>query len=206
MSQLYELRNYLAQNPIFFSFLRKVLELNFRGQKQLIRETIGKGIENKKILDIGCGTGAFAPLFNSQNYFGIDILPVYIEYAKKNCKGSFEVMDATNLKFPSESFDRVLIMAVLHHLNDEDADMVVKEALRVLKPNGQVLIMEDSKIPRLENALVRFMQKFDKGEFIRTPEKYEKIVSPYLAIKSKKEFRNGACVYFGMFLEKKPQK
>lgn len=200
---LCKLRNYLAQKPIFFSFLREVIELNFRKQKQLIGETIGKNSKDKKILDIGCGTGAFARLFDKNNYFGIDILPEYIEYAKKNCKGSFQIMDATDLKFPNEHFDRILIMAVLHHLNDEDSRKVIEEAKRVLKPNGRILIMEDAKIPRLENSLSRFVQKFDKGEFIRTPEKYEKIVSPYLKIKNKSEFRNGACVYFGMFLEKK---
>jgi len=199
---LYELRNYLARKPIFFSFLREVIELNFRRQKQLIKETIGKNGKDKKILDIGCGTGAFAPLFDKDNYLGVDILPEYIEHAKKNCKGNFQVMDATRLKFPNGHFDRVLIMAVLHHLNDEDANKVIEEARRVLKPDGRILIMEDSKIPRLENSLVRFMQKFDKGEFIRTPENYKKIVSPYLKILKESEFRNGACVYFGMFLEK----
>lgn len=200
---LYQIRNYLSNQPIFFSFLREVIELNFHQQKKLIGETIGKNSNDKKILDIGCGTGAFACLFDENNYFGIDILPIYIKHAKKNCKGSFQIMDATDIKFPNEHFDCILIMAVLHHLNDKNADKVIQEAKRVLKPNGRILIMEDSKIPRLENALVRFMQKFDKGEYIRTPEKYEKLVSPHLKIKSKKEFRNGACVYFGMFLEKK---
>lgn len=203
MAKLHEFRNYLAQQPIFFSFLREVLELNFRKQKQLIGETIAKDSEGKKILDIGCGTGAFAPLFNDKNYFGIDILPVYIEHAKKHCKGSFDVMDATNLKFPNNHFDRILIMAVLHHLNEKDANRVIQEALRVLKPDGQMLIMEDAKIPRLENFIVRFVQSFDKGEFIRTPENYEKLALPYFKLKSKTEFRNGACIYFGMFLEKK---
>ncbi|MBU4338226.1 class I SAM-dependent methyltransferase [Patescibacteria group bacterium] len=203
MNFLYKTRNYLAQKPVIFSFLRQIFELNFRKQKMLIKETIGKDSEDKKILDIGCGTGAFARLFEKENYFGIDILPDYIEYAKKNNKGSFQVMDATDLKFPNEHFDRVLIMAVLHHLNDEDSNKVIREAKRVLKPNGQILIMEDAKIPRLESALARFTQKFDKGEFIRTPKNYKKIIKPHLKILKESEFKNGACVYFGMFLEKK---
>ena len=203
MNILYKTRNYLAQKPILFSFLRNILELNFRRQKALIKETIGKDSHDKEILDIGCGTGAFAHLFNEKNYTGIDILLAYIEHAKKNCKGNFQVMDATGLIFPDEHFDRILIMAVLHHLNDEDSNKVIQEAKRVLKPNGQILIMEDAKIPYLENALVRFMQKFDKGEFIRTPEKYKKIAEPHLKILKESEFRNGACVYFGMLLEKK---
>lgn len=199
---LKKIRDYLAQKPIFFSALRRVLELNFVAQKQLIKETIGKNSGNKKVLDIGCGTGAFARLFDKNNYCGIDIFPEYIKYAKKNTSHNFEVMDAISLKFPDAHFDRALIMAVLHHLNDEDSAKVIREAKRVLKPNGQILIVEDAKIPRLENALVRFAQKFDKGKFIRTPEKYEKIASRYLKIIDKIEFRNGACVYCAMFLKK----
>lgn len=199
---LHKLRDYLALQPIFFSFLREIIEMNFRRQKSIIRETIAKNSDGKKILDIGCGTGAFARLFDKNNYFGIDILPAYIEHAKKNCPGNFRVMDAADLKFPDEYFDRILIMAVLHHLSDEDSDKVIREAKRVLKPDGRILIMENSKIPRLENALVLFIQKLDKGEFIRTPEKYEKIVIPHLEIQNKTEFRNGACVYFSMLLKK----
>lgn len=199
---LHKLRDYLAQKPMLFSFLREIIELNFAKQKQLIRQTIAKNSKNKKILDIGCGTGAFAHLFDKDNYFGVDILPEYIEHAKKSCKGNFQIMDAADLKFPNEHFDRVLIMAVLHHLNDESADKVIEEAKRVLKSNGQILIMEDAKIARLDNALTRFVQKFDKGEFIRTPENYKKIVSTRLKIAKESEFQSGACSYYAMLLEK----
>lgn len=199
---LCKIRNYLSDQPIFFSFLRKIIELNFQKQKKVIKKAL-KEKKGDKVLDIGCGTGEFSPLFDANFYCGIDISPDYISYAGKNNKGEFKVMDATNIDFPDQSFDFILIMAVLHHLNDEDSNKVIKEAKRVLKPNGQILIMEDAKIPRLENKMVRFAQKFDKGEFIRTPENYKKIIEPHLKSLKESEFRNGACVYFGMFLEKK---
>ncbi len=198
---LCKIRNYLSDQPIFFSFLRKIIELNFQKQKKIIGKAL-KEKRGKKVLDIGCGTGEFSSLFDANFYCGIDISPGYISYAEKNSKGEFKVMDATNIDFPDQSFDFILIMAVLHHLNDKKAKKVIREAARILKPDGKILIMEDAKIKKLENAVVRFIQKFDKGEFIRTPADYQKIITPYLKIIEESGFRNGGCIYHSMLLKK----
>jgi len=193
-------RNFLADQPAFFSLLRKVIEINFIKQKKIIREVFNLNSGNK-ILDIGCGTGEFAGLFSKCDYCGIDISDKYIKYAAKKNKGNFKVMDATSLRFSDNSFDYVLIMAILHHLDDNNVNKLLLEAKRVLKPGGKILIMEDAKVEKLENLLIKFIQKFDKGEFIRTPEQYKNIIKNFFIITNEQSFRNGGCIYYSLVLE-----
>lgn len=198
---LKKLRNYLSERPLPFLILRKIIELNFIKQKKIIREVFGSQFD-KKVLDIGCGTGEYSGFFKPENYTGIDISSKYISYAKKSKKRNFLAMDATNLTFSNESFDCVLIIAILHHLSDEDAQRVLKEARRVLKQGGKILIMEDAKIQELESFVVRFIQKFDLGAYIRTPEDYKKIFLSHFIIKREWQFRNGGCTYYAALMEK----
>lgn len=198
---LKRLRNYLAKTPGTFALLRKIIELNFKKERELIARVFNK-FENKKILDIGCGTGEFSRMFQGAQYTGIDISPDYIQFAKRRKSGEFSVMDATNLSFQDNFFDGVLVMAILHHLPDEDAKKVLEGAKRVMKEKGRIVIIEDSKIPPLETPIVRLAQKFDVGEYIRTPDEYFSLLSKYFMVQERGEFRNGACVYSYFVAEK----
>jgi ubiquinone/menaquinone biosynthesis C-methylase UbiE len=197
-----KVRNYFADKTAFFSILRKMIELNFLKQKAIICKAI-IGESRLKVLDIGCGTGEFSDIFVNHEYTGIDISPNYITYAAKHEKGNFQVMDAKHIQFPDASFDFILIMAMLHHLDDNAARQVLWEALRLLKSDGKILVLEAAKIPELGNAIVRFIQNYDKGDFIREPQDYRKIVPESLVIQETKQFRNGGCVYYSMLLKKR---
>jgi len=111
-------------------------------------------------------------------------------------------MDAKHIQFPDASFDFILMMAMRHHLDDDAAKQVLCEALRLLQSGGKMLVLEDAKIPELGNAIVRFIQKYDKGGFIREPQDYRKMVPESLMIQEKNQFRNGGCVYYSMLLKK----
>lgn len=195
------LRNYFVKHPLWFNMLRKIIELNFQKQKRIIHEVFPKS-PDARVLDIGCGTGEFSGFFPSEKYNGIDISPVYIEHAKKRRKGNFSVMDARNLEFAENSFDFILIMATLHHLSDTDAKKVIAEARRVLRPQGKILMLEDAKIQEFESFVVGFIQKFDFGEYIRTPEDYKKIFLPHFTLEREWQFRNGGCVYYAALMHK----
>lgn len=196
---LTRLRNFLVERPFIFSLLRKIIELNFVKEKKIISNFFDLS-SKKKILDIGCGPGEFAKLFNNLDYHGIDISDIYIKYASKNNKGNFQVMDATDLKFPNNSFDYILIMAILHHLDDRAMNKVLSEAKRVLRPGGKLLIMEDANVVELENLFVKFFQKFDYGDFIRTPKEYQEAISKVFTISQAGTFRNGGCTYCNFML------
>lgn len=193
----------LADKPAIFSFLRKIIEFNFYREKKLIRCYLA--CQNQKILDIGCGTGEFAHCFRQSNYYGIDISSGYIEYARKKYNGNFSVMDAGKLDYANNSFDAVLIMAILHHLSDEKATKLLTEAKRVVKTSGRILIMEDARITSLFNFMTIPIQKMDKGVFIRTLPAYIKLISPIMSVTKSRGFRSGLITY-GYFYIDNPKK
>lgn len=178
----------LAENPKLFNFLRKILENNFKNQKKIISKfSFSETAEN--ILDIGCGTGEFSVFFPPHAYTGIDIEKKYIDYASKNYEGTFLVADATRLSFSNQSFEKIIINSVLHHLSDEECSSVFKEANRVLKDEGKILIIDADA--QGAGFLSRLFYRFDRGKFIRTEKEYQKLSASKFLIIDRIIFRDG---------------
>lgn len=55
-------------------------------------------------------------------------------------------------------------MGVFHHLSNEDCQQVFSELKRVVKPEGLLLIMEDTKS---KSPLTEFIHYLDQGDYIR---------------------------------------
>ncbi|WBY03235.1 methyltransferase domain-containing protein [Ramlibacter tataouinensis] len=123
-------------------------ELNMgRWSRQLARHFLdftGTGVgDGERILDVGCGTGhlaaAAAERSASAQVLGVDISPVYVEYARRQypeARISFRVGDACALDCADASFDRVLSMLALHFVPRTEA--AIGEMVRVAKPGGVV--------------------------------------------------------------------
>ena len=107
-----------------------------------------ENIENKKILDIGCGYGFTAvnlAKLNAQVH-SIDISTKMIELTRRNAEFNnvsnmieTHVMSAQTMNFDDNTFDYVVGLNILHHLNIETSS---KEIWRVLKPAGKVIFLE----------------------------------------------------------------
>lgn len=54
---------------------------------------------------------------------------------------TIDQMDAIELRFKSNSFDKILLSLILHELDEELATKVIMEAKRVLKDNGEIIIL-----------------------------------------------------------------
>ena len=100
-----------------------------------------------RIADIGCGGGIYSRAWlalGASEVIGIDSSPNMISTAEENCIGlegvSFRVGDATNTGLPDNSVDVVFQRALIHHLTDLHA--CLEEAIRILKPGGQVIIQD----------------------------------------------------------------
>ncbi|MBI2045839.1 MAG: class I SAM-dependent methyltransferase [Parcubacteria group bacterium] len=183
----------LSQNPRIFIFLRRILENNFKGERSVLKKYFVCA-PDERVLDIGCGTGEFSVFFNPEMYTGVDIEKKYIDYAKKNYKGTFLAGDATTLPFKDGSFQKIVIVGVLHHLDDETSGRVLKEMSRVLAPNGELLIMED--VNRSDNNVItRLLHRLDNGEFIRDKEGYEKLLSERFLVKRTFNMQSGLSPY-----------
>jgi ubiquinone/menaquinone biosynthesis C-methylase UbiE/uncharacterized membrane protein len=105
------------------------------------------------ILDIACGTGtqAIALAKRGHTVVGIDLSPDMLQRAKDKAKKNpdlqlrFEVQDATKLSFETDSFDAATINFALHDMPEGIAIKVLKEAKRVVKPGGCIMISEHHK-------------------------------------------------------------
>lgn len=110
------------------------------------------------ILDVGCGPGVHALEIASRYgsaITGIDIDKSDIHFADRvrevnridNC--CFIPMDATDLRFAPESFDKVICMAVLEHI--EDDNLAIENIARVLRKSGVLVgVVPNDKRTRLK--------------------------------------------------------
>ena len=124
---------------------------------------------NKIVLEIGCGTGNGSKLikkyFQTNKLYASDLDERMINIAKrKNTDDSitFEVQDATNLKYQNNSFDAVFDLGVIHHI--PNWKNCLKELKRVLKPNGQIII-EDLSIETFSTPFGKLMKKILKHPY-----------------------------------------
>ena len=182
--------DYLAQKPVILDFLRRVLENNHQGEKKVITVELPNR-ESLRVLDLGCGTGVFSPLFG-RDYVGVDISKKYIEYARSHYDKKFYVMDAKKLDFPDDYFDIIWVNGVLHHLDDASVRLILREMKRVLKLNGRAVIMEDVPAKKL---ISKFIRSLDVGDYIRAPQAYKELFSEQFNIKKQYPLRTGVCDY-----------
>jgi demethylmenaquinone methyltransferase/2-methoxy-6-polyprenyl-1,4-benzoquinol methylase len=120
--------------------------------------------ENIKILDICIGTGTNSIIISEKRpnaeIVGIDLSEEMLTVAKQKIdkKGIRNiqtfVMDATNIKFDANSFDVILISLVLHEIDNKIRNKIIKEARRVLKSNGKIIIVEWDKPKKLIQKLI----------------------------------------------------
>lgn len=94
-----------------------------------------------KVLDVGCGSGAFAKLLGRQvEYFGIDLHPPDLRHADLACRATIVQADAcSQFPFADSSFDAVVSFWCIEHLLDPVR--MLRECERMLSPNGWLLIM-----------------------------------------------------------------
>ena len=111
-------------------------------------------VQNKKVVDVGCGTGFALDLADIKNYTGIDISPRMIEKACcKHPNANFIVSSAKEALFQKE-YDVALSLFSIPYIG-EDA---VKRIHSILKNDGICICVYYNK-PFLNSQSVYFGQK-----------------------------------------------
>lgn len=114
----------------------------------LLRETlIHHGLRKKDyLIDVGCGSGRLAkPLaeYLEGKYLGIDVVPELLSYARNLVQRPdwhFELAAGLTIPEQDQKADIVCFFSVFTHLLHEESYTYLREAKRVLRPGGKIVL------------------------------------------------------------------
>jgi phosphatidylethanolamine/phosphatidyl-N-methylethanolamine N-methyltransferase len=147
---------YTLYAPIYDRLVR-----SFNGSRNRSIELLALK-KREHVLLVGAGTGEdlqFIPA--NVEVTAVDITPAMVEQIRRKSavlgrSTQALVMDAQALKFPSESFDAVVLHLILAVIPDPFA--CIQEAVRVVRPGGQVVVFDkflpEDEQPSLARRLI----------------------------------------------------
>jgi SAM-dependent methyltransferase len=123
---------------------------------RLVRRFLDTLPSTARVLDVGCGEGLLVEEYRQR---GMQISGVDLHYESPAVLKA----DITQLPFQDGSFDVVLALDVVEHLNFADQERATQEIERVLVPHGQFLVT----VPNLAHFSSRLSFLFT-GRLLRT--------------------------------------
>ena len=123
-----------------FARLYPVLDLFLQRAKKHLLVRVNQE-KPGRLLEIGVGRGDNLPQYVHRPVTGIDVSEGMLAYARKKAPAGCDlhIMDATDLKFPDNTFEYCVISHVLSVV--PDPVVVMDEVFRVVKPGGKVFIL-----------------------------------------------------------------
>ena len=119
---------------------------NFRHLNQIgiINKNIEK-LNNKNILDIGCGTGVFTELIRKDHQpseiYGLDFISDAIQVAKLNFNEiNFFVSKLPEINIQKKKFDFIIASEVIYYLNDNAQKILINNIYNLLNKDGIIFI------------------------------------------------------------------
>jgi len=102
--------------------------------------------DNLSILDIGCGTGTQLTLYRRTGckLYGLDTSPAMLARAQRKLGETAELHleDASHMNFPSQMFDLVSALLVIHEMPASVRPAVMAECKRVAKTDGRIMVID----------------------------------------------------------------
>lgn len=114
----------------------------FVGRRVLLDQLLNRFLGNKaqQVLDLGCGTGLMVDILMRQGHHvvGLDLRPEGLSAIHKALPQSWLLQaEATRLPLKENTFDAVMLLDVLEHVDDR---LLLAEVRRVLRPGGVAVI------------------------------------------------------------------
>jgi SAM-dependent methyltransferase len=130
-----------------------------RLRTQRANRLIPARLRSGRILDIGCGSFPYFLAHTAfQEKFAVDQLPMPNETASRNQIEFFTLnLNAEpHLPFEADYFEAVTLLAVVEHLDPDSMALLFREACRVLKPGGMVILTTPAA---WSDGLLKFMAR-----------------------------------------------
>ncbi len=130
------------------------------------------------VLDVGCGPADVLEFLREVKYIGLDHNPNYIATATKKygSKGTFICAGVDQLnKYGLKTFDRIIILGVMHHLDDSQLTQLMMSLKGRLNAGG-ALITFDVAFEDGQKFFAKLLARNDRGKFVRTKEQYFKFI------------------------------
>jgi len=150
---------YSRTNELDVQTLNAVVDrLEYRAKQPIFRKILEEYLDRidpstlRDVLDMGCGTGFVARQLAQRKDFhgrvlGVDLSPHLVEAATRlsreeglSEKVRFSVGDTRSLDLADAGFDAVLPHTLVSHVYDAAA--VIREAARVVRPGGVVVVFD----------------------------------------------------------------
>ena len=123
---------------------------NFAKLRDAALDALGGELPGRT-LQVACVYGDFTPRAAQRVSEGgrldvVDVLPIQLENLRRKLPDGAPVAlhrrDASDLGFASASYDRVVLFFLLHEMPLEVRRRTLAEAMRVVKPGGEVVIVD----------------------------------------------------------------
>jgi SAM-dependent methyltransferase len=99
-----------------------------------------RGKDNQVILDAGCGTGGMLAECNGYNAFGLDISEEAMNFCRIRKLPNVSLGSICDIPFEDNSFNVIISLDVLYHLDVSDDVLALKEFYRVTAPSGMLIL------------------------------------------------------------------
>ena len=135
--------------------LYDLMEGMAEGRYRPWREKLWALVEGPRVLEVGVGTGKNMPYWpKGLQMTAIDLTPGMLDFAHRRAKelgltANLQLGDVQSLDFPGHTFDAAIATFVFCSV--PDPVLGLRELARVVRPGGQVLLLEHM---RSANALI----------------------------------------------------
>lgn len=115
----------------------------FRARREILTNLIARSLPQGTILDVGCGTGFFLELLQSDyasqyESWGLDISAIALQFCHDKGLQKVEQGEIDRNTLPTNYFDLIMFLDIIEHLDRDLA--ALQRAKQYLKSQGQILI------------------------------------------------------------------
>ncbi|MFW6120150.1 MAG: class I SAM-dependent methyltransferase [Petrotogales bacterium] len=158
---------------LLFTVIAPFYNIAFNKQLTVYRRLLSEHSKHlsddiSNVLDIGCGTGAFALAFRERGFHvtAVDASPLMVKIAKRNLNGSgVKILQGDffeKLPFDDNSFDLLVASYVVHGHKQEGREKFYRESKRICRK--EILIHEF--FPN-KNPIISFIEFLERSDYKR---------------------------------------